>query len=121
MSLSIRFPMVREKTGYRRGARYRLTPDTKQLNGAAGCAARMIACAMRSRDSALRDAKEARTGTAVTSIQIDRAAMRTHALWARVFARQITQDDARVSAAEKRHTALVREFCRGVNEQSAAA
>ncbi len=119
-ALSIRFPLVKEKTGYRRGPRYRLTPDTQQLNGAAGCAARMIACAMRKRDAARREAKEARTSTAAAIVQIDRAAMRSHALWARLFARQITKDDPRVSAAEQHHTALVKAFCQSVDSAPAA-
>lgn len=89
---SIRFPMVRERTGYRRGPRFRRVPDPSSLSGARGCACRMVRVAMMDRDSAARatDPEHARW---------HRATMRANALWARLFAGQIAEDDPRMEAA----------------------
>jgi hypothetical protein len=107
--ISIRFPMTKEKTGNRRGPRFRRVPDKSALNGAARCAAGMVACAILKRDSSLRiDAWHKDPSAAQV---IDRAAMRSHALWARLFAGQIADNDPRLAAAQARHTELVRAYC----------
>lgn len=101
--------MVKEKTGHRRGPRFRRVPDKSKLSGAARCAAGMVECAMRKRDASLRlDAWHKDPSGAQL---IDRAAMRSHALWARLFAGQIADNDPRLAAAQARHTELVRTYC----------
>jgi len=88
----IHFPLVRERTGYRRGPRFRWVPNDKPLSGAQGCSAGMIKCAILSRDSAKSegDPQVARA---------HRAQMRTYALWARIFAGHMENDAPLVSAA----------------------
>lgn len=110
--LSIRFPMVKEKTGNRRGPRFRRVPDESKLHGAARCAAGMIHCAIRKRELARAPLWCGGNDTARASQRIDRASMRLHSLWARLFARQITQDDPRLALAQAHFKALVDEFCR---------
>lgn len=105
---SICFPLVKEKTGYRKGPRYRLVPDKTGLHGARACAADMVGVAMLDRDH--------RT-TSPAHARINRLHMRISALWARVFAGHIESDDARLLAAHAACRELMKEFM----AQSAAA
>ena len=109
--ISIRFAMIKEPTGNRRGPRFRRVPDKSRLHGAASCAAGMIAIAIRRRDLALTVPEYREPAYRVLDRQINRAVMRTSALWARVFAGQIDQHAPRLDESQNRHTALVREIC----------
>jgi hypothetical protein len=99
MPYSIKFPMTRERTGYRRGPRFRRVVDKTGLDGARFCAASMINSAMLYRDAVPHLRPEFN--------QVDRLHMRVSALWARVFAGQIDQHDPRIDAASKQASALV--------------
>lgn len=107
--ISIRFPMTRERTGRRTGPRYRRVVDRTGIFGAAFCAATSIKLSMSEREHA----KEGR------QVQIYRLGMRIHALWARVFAGQIDQQDPRLEAAMAERTALIRSFCADAERQAA--
>ena len=109
--ISIKFPMTKEATGNRRGPRFRRVPDKARLSGAASCAAGMVAMAIRKRDLAATTPGCSDRVRLDLSRQIDRACMRTSALWARVFAGQIDQHDPRLDAAQARHSALVGAYC----------
>jgi|GEM_PF-3617093 len=97
---SIRFPRVKERTGYRRGPRYRLAIDSTGLHGARLCAARMVNSALLHRDAAPRAHRP-------EFAKVDRLGMRLSALWARVFAGQIDQHDPRLDATQAERHALV--------------
>jgi hypothetical protein len=109
--ISIKFPMTKEATGNRRGPRFRRVPDKARLSGAASCAAGMVAIAIRKRDLAATIPGYRDQARLDLSRQIDRACMRTSALWARVFAGQIDQHDPRLAAAQAHHSALVQTYC----------
>ncbi|MBA4136745.1 MAG: hypothetical protein C0518_05460 [Opitutus sp.] len=96
---SIRFPMTKERTGYRRGPRFRRVVDSTGLGGAPFCAARMINSAMLYRDAAPHARAELN--------KADRLGMRVSALWARVFAGQIENDDPRIEAAQRERHELI--------------
>lgn len=100
---SIRFPLTKEKTNYRRGhgPRYRLTVDRTGLRGARACIAGMIASAL-----LYRDGIAARTSNTMLQ-RAERLGMRHAALWARVFAGQIRDDDARLDAVSAERTRLI--------------
>ncbi len=104
--ISIKFPMVKERTGHRRGPRFHLRPDRAGLHGATFCAATMISKALSHRDWApyagVRDAARAK---------IERLHMRLASLWARVFAGQIDQHDLRIDATQAALTAAVDAYC----------
>lgn len=104
---SIRFPLVNERTGARRGPRYRRMPDKIGLHGAALCAASMIRAAVVMRDGAARE-----PGSSYGAYC--RVSMRQKALWARVFAGQIRDDDARLAEAAEQSARLVTCFNRAV-------
>lgn len=109
MSLSLHYPMIREATGNRRGPRFRRVPDRSGLRGAALCVAGMVTCAIRKRDLARQPLWASEV--AVVSARVDRVVMRSHALWARVFAGQIRNDDPRLIEAEALSKRLVAELC----------
>lgn len=99
---SIRFPLVKEKTGYRKGPRYRLMADKSGLWGARACAAGMVSSAILYRDSHI--------SKSPLGLKLDRLQMRTSALWARVFAGHIEDTDARLLALEAECRALMTQF-----------
>lgn len=109
MSYSIRFPFTRERTGYRRGPRFRRVVDCSALSGARFCAAKMINCAILYRDAP--PAPFLTASRTALNIRICRLGMRCDALWARVFAGQIDQHDPRIDAAYKERHALAQELC----------
>ena len=114
MSAALRFPLVRRRTGLRMGPRYRLAVDTSQLHGAARCTANMLNAAMRSRDESplvSRFAPADAIRRQQLHLRVARLSMRLNALWARVFAGQIRDDDARLTAAMAARSAVVREIC----------
>lgn len=114
MSAALRFPLVRRRTGLRMGPRYRLAVDTSKLYGAARCTANMLNAAMRSRDEAplvSRFAPADAIRRQQLHLRVARLSMRLNALWARVFAGQIRDDDARLTAAMAARSAVVREIC----------
>jgi hypothetical protein len=89
---SIRFPMKREKTGARRGPRFRMVPDDRNLYGARGCVAGMVKTAIHKRDWAKQE-------TDPELARLNRAQMRSHALWARIFAGHMDADSPLVQEA----------------------
>lgn len=101
---SIRFPMKKERTGYRRGPRFRLVVDKAGLWGARSCAASMVNSAMlyRSQADAAADPRQR---------AFYRASMRVMALWARVFAGHLENSDARIDAAQAESTRHCRAYC----------
>ena len=101
---SIRFPMAREKTGLRRGPRFRRVPDRAGLFGARSLAASMVGSAMLHRERAGREADQ-------RLVRWQRATMRLKALWARVWAGQIDQHDPRIDAAANEAHRQVAEYC----------
>jgi len=107
----IKFPLVKERTKFRRGPRFRLVVDKTGLWGARACAAGMVNSAMSYRDSALRQARDG--SAAADRHRISRLHMRTMALWARIFAGQIDQADPRVEAASQEASAI----CRRMNAE----
>ena len=111
---SLRFPLIRQRTGLRMGPRYRRVVDTSSLYGAARCVASMLNAAMRSRDESPMVARFA-PADAIRRQQLHlraaRLSMRLSALWARVFAGQIRDDDPRLADAMAARSALVREIC----------
>ena len=109
MSYSIRFSFTRERTGYRRGPRFRRIVDCSNLDGAQACAARMINSAMLYRDG--RQPEFVAEKKAALGCRIARLGMRGSALWARVFAGQISQNDPRIDACTSERTRLVAEYC----------
>ena len=88
---SIRFRPVRE----RHGRCWRKTVSADQPTAAARCAANMVRCAIATRDSTLWGGHPAQ-----------RLMMREQALWARVFAQQIPQDDPRFAEIDRRKRPL---------------
>lgn len=106
--ISIRFPLVKEKTGYRKGPRFRRVPDKAGLHGAASCVVSMLHSSIIHRDSAARPWVTLKVDQ---YRQIERAGMRLAALWARVFAGQIDQHDPRIDAASAEHSRLVAIYC----------
>lgn len=101
---SIRFPMAKERTGYRRGPRFRVVPDKTGLFGARKIAATMIGSALIRRDRANRE-------TDARLVRYQRASMRMMALWARVWAGQMDQHDARIGAAQAEASAAMANYC----------
>jgi hypothetical protein len=95
--------MTRERTGYRRGPRYRRVVDKSGLDGARFCAASMINSALLYRDAAPHPRPEFN--------KADRLGMRLMALWARVFAGQIDGNDPRLDATQAERTALITAVC----------
>ena len=89
----IRFPLIKERTGNRRGPRFRLVPDETGLEGAKACAVRMLRCAIHARDGG-------RTESDAEFARYRRAQMRSHALWARVFAGHFEAGSEKVVAAQ---------------------
>lgn len=96
-------------------------PDKAGLSGARACAAGMVAAAIHRRDSALAHAREAarlaelgdERGARVERVaaELERQTMRGHALWARVFADHIDDQDARLQELSRRsHEILSRSF-----------
>ena len=111
---SLRYPLIRQRTGRRIGPRYRLAIDTATLHGAARCVGSMLNAAMRSRDESpmvSRFAPPDAIRRQQLHLRVTRLSMRLHALWARVFAGQIRDDDPRLAAACATRAALVRELC----------
>ena len=104
-TISIKFPMRKERTGRRTGPRFRLVPDKAGLHGAAFCAAGMVGLALSHR--------ERRPYSSASDTprfhRIERLQMRLAALWARVFAGQIDQHDPRLDAAQGQISALIHE------------
>ena len=111
---ALRFPLIRQRTGRRMGPRYRRVVDTSHLHGAGRCAASMINAAMCYRDEApliSRFAPAAAIRRQQLHLRVARLGMRMSALWARVFAGQLRDDDPRLTAAMAARSALVREIC----------
>lgn len=109
-ALSIRFPLRKVAISPRpvRGPRTEIIPDDTGLWGRAKCAAGMITAAIHRRQRAERDARFG--GPVLREMQAVRFArlqMRSHALWARVFARQISDADPRLSQLKREVDALV--------------
>lgn len=115
--MSIRFPMIRERTGRRTGPRYRRVVDCSGLSGAAFCAAKSINLALmyRSNQQPVCLPPERRQ----IAERIARLGMRVMALWARVFVGQVDQHDPRLVSAETERVSLVRAYC-AESERSAA-
>lgn len=120
-ALSIRFPFTREKTGNRRGPRFRRVVDcdlvSKTQSPSAACAVRMISSAMRYQRCWLIE----RDNTTLDRGRIARLQMREMALWARLFARQISKDDPRLEAARAASHAAVQAYCRSVDQACTTA
>lgn len=108
MSITIKFAMVRVRTGYRKGPRYRRVVDCTALSGARYCAAKMINGAILYRDQS--PAKFCDEEGAVLFRRIARLGMRNDALWARVFAGQIDQHDPRIDQVMQARRELVNRF-----------
>lgn len=111
---SLRFPLIRQRTGLRMGPRYRRVVDTSSLYGAARCVASMLNAAMRSRDEVPlvpRFAPASEIRRQQLHRRVARMSMRLSALWARVFAGQLRDDDPRLTATMAARSALVREIC----------
>ena len=113
--ISIRFPMTREKTGNRRGRRFRRVPDTANLHGAAGCAARMICIAIRKREAWQTSMEHLRTAKLwgkqdiawlQPCVELDAHSVRESAFWARRFAKSIPDTDPRWAVIEADGKAL---------------
>jgi hypothetical protein len=102
---SIRFSFTREKTGLRRGPRFHRVVNSAGLDGARFCAAKMLNGAIRYREASARH----RENDLVA--RINRLSMRLDALWARVFAGQIDQHDARLDAVSNERSALMNQCC----------
>lgn len=100
----IRFAMTKERTGNRRGPRFRIVPDESGLFGARKLAAGMVRTALGYRDSW-------KSETHPMLVKMRRAQMRQMALWARVWAGQIDQDDARIDAAARKSHACCVAYC----------
>lgn len=103
MTYSIRFTLVRQPILPRpkRGPRFETVPDEGGLWGARRCAAASITAAIHRRQVALRDAKsDSRAARVMQFARFARLQMRSHALWARVFAGQISAEDPRFAAIE---------------------
>jgi hypothetical protein len=79
--------------------------DTAGLHGAAGCAARMVALAESYRRMSERPMGRA-SAVRHCIVRMNRLQMRSCALWARIFARQVEQGDARLGEVEARLNAL---------------
>lgn len=92
--LSLRAPLVREKTGWRTGQRYHLVPKVDGASGAHKCALHAVAAAIHRRDFARRMESPAEK-------RFHRATMRVLALWARIFAGHINQNDTRLEEARE--------------------
>jgi len=107
--ISIRFPLVKEKTGNRRGPRFRRVPSKAGLQGAASCACSMLHSAIIHRESAQGPGYSVKN--ADLHRRIERVGMRVAALWARVFAGQVDQHDARLDAAMSEKSRLVDLYC----------
>lgn len=101
---SVRFPLVKERTGYRRGPRFRRVPDRSGLFGARSLAASMVGSAIIHRDRAARETDQ-------RLVRWQRATMRLMALWARVWAGHIEQTDPRIDAAANEAHRHVAEYC----------
>jgi hypothetical protein len=96
--------MTKERTGKRTGPRFRLVVDKTGLWGARACAAGMV-------NSAISYRRSAEGVTDPRHRAFYRASMRTMALWARIFAGHIEQDDARIAEAQAESTRRCREYC----------
>ena len=107
MSFSIKFPIVRVRPGYSR--RILRVIDTTGLTGARACAARSLNGAIRYRDE--RQPSYLSVEEAAMARRIALLGMRADALWARVFAGQIANDDPRIDQAMTERTGLVRQYC----------
>lgn len=90
MRITIRFPLVRERTGWKRGLRWHRVPAETARTGQERCVRGMLRCAIRSRDMANHPAATPQ------SRAFDRRQMRNNALWARIFAQHIEAEDSRV-------------------------
>lgn len=105
----IKFPLRHERTGKRRGPRYRLRPDKDGLSGAAFCTAGMVAMAMSYRESYLAELKALPTAYnrefALISLRILRWQVRNAALWARRFSHRIADNDPRFAELDTEHRA----------------
>lgn len=100
---SIRFPLKKERCSYDR-RRWRRVVDKSGLDGARFCAAGMV-------NGALLYRAEANGAATALRQKIARLGMRADALWARVFAGQIDQHDARLDAASQERGRLVDQLC----------
>lgn len=99
---TIRFPLKKDRKTRA------MVPATEGLSGAAGCAARMIHSAVLCRIAAAKKADAAdlltrlgdHRGANIARIEAarKRRSMRSDALWARVFAHHINDDDPRLRA-----------------------
>lgn len=105
--ITIKFPMIKERTGYRRGPRYVIRPDRTGLYGAAFCAASMISKALSHREWA----PYVGTRDEPARARIERLNMRRASLWARCFAGQIDTEDPRLDAVQIQLTDAVAAYC----------
>lgn len=101
----IKFPMRKERTGNRRGPRFRLRPDKDRLYGAASATAGMISLAMSYREDERRRAAGVATAYnrefALLCHKIAKEQVRSAALWARRFSHRISDDDPRWAELER--------------------
>lgn len=122
---SIRFPLVKERTGNKRGPRFRLVPDKHNLTSARACAAGMVTASIHRRDIARKHAQEALRWAEMGDLrqanierlnaERERQTMRSHALWARVFAGHIEDHDARLEELSRRSMDLLTRSFRASN------
>jgi hypothetical protein len=101
---SIRFPLITERTRVGRKVFKRLKVDQTGLHGARFCAAGMVSSALLYRDAAPSQFPE----RAALYLRINRLGMRQSALWARLFAGQIKDNDPRLAAVDAERGELVR-------------
>lgn len=92
MRIPIKFTLLKERTGWKRGRRYHRLPAEQASTAQERCVRGMLRCAIRSRDLATHPSTNAQ------SAAFDRKMMRKNALWARIFAQQIPAEDARVAS-----------------------
>lgn len=102
---SIRFPLVIVKTRIGRHIYRALEADKTGLHGARLCAAGMITSAIHYRDRAAIIISQAEL-----SDRIAKLGMRHSALWARVFAGQISGDDPRLDSVMEERRRLMKEL-----------
>jgi hypothetical protein len=108
--IAIKFPLVKERTGWKSGPRFHRIPAKAGLSGARACVALSLIGAVHKRDW-LRH-KESNP----LLVRSQRLQMRMHALWARVFAGHFTAQDPRLLATEAAYhaasTAIMAELSR---------
>lgn len=100
MKTTIRFPLVKERTGWRRGRRFHLVPAEQGRTGLESSIRATIRCAIRARNMAKHPI------TTPRNAKIDRLQMRIYALMARSFAHHLHPLDTRIAETERAAKAL---------------